>query len=418
MAKRRKTKANPTSLKQQRAQHRKAFIRKVISLAEQLGVEDLPSLLTPNMQHNMFAMRIRLNSAAEPGISLSVQKEVRRRQEEVFNSHFIVHQDKKTALSTRDYLTVAQSLYFYILSDYEDAKVKAVLREKFESLSQWLTEDEEAGARLQTILWYITLTFCTLDGHHYWLTNKIKAEGTHIVNHFTLHTACPEKKRVHIDNIPRNVFRVGWAMPEVGPVWVNLDPKLFGDHRPEASELPVYIQSHALRRMAERLKGIEERTQHFFLFAALQNAEVVKSTTGKWLMPYRFQEHKLGYLLVDVIEGMVIVRTFLFVTMDSTPEGKALQESIGLAAVDKKYLAIDRFDTFVVSDIANHPDIKEHFVKIGCEGLFEFDKNDVDPDRTMEVASFMRDYLKTVSTEPPTFPTMLEELCEEEAVMV
>jgi hypothetical protein len=42
---------------------------------------------------------------------------------------------------------------------------------------------------------------------------------------------------------------------------------------------------------------------------------------------------------------------------------------------DKMYLTIDKFSSFIHSDIQSNDIVKDIFIKAGCASLFEVDKN-------------------------------------------
>ena len=83
----------------------------------------------------------------------------------------------------------------------------------------------------------------------------------------------------------------------------------------------------------------------------------------------------MGYFRGDIIEGRIILRTFLFITNNGTPEGDRLLANTGLKKEDKNYLAIDKISTFIKSDIDTNQRVKEIFVNAGCGSIFEIDKN-------------------------------------------
>ena len=61
---------------------------------------------------------------------------------------------------------------------------------------------------------------------------------------------------------------------------------------------------------------------------------------GKYLVEYYLYDvHKLGYLVVSPIEGFVLVRSFLFLTMDGTPEGRRVRKHMSEAKI--KQLRLD-----------------------------------------------------------------------------
>ena len=414
MAKRKKTKPN---VKQQQAQHRKAYLRKLIATAELIGVEDFRLLVTPEMLDSLYNMRIRVTMTASDTIPASVRKAARARQDESFGAYTVALNEEGAEVSIRDYLTIGQSLYFFVNSEH-DAHSKQLLKEKFARYINYASEEGSPYLRLNEILWFVTVPFCDLSSHLYWMTHTFKLEGVRLTDEFELHTVRPERKRVCLDGVVRTVFRMGWAMPEAGPQWVDIDRGLFDDTVEHGqATVPVFVQSHALHRMSERLDCTDSYLQQFYMFVSLREPKVVPAPNGGWLIEYGFKGYKLGYLLADMIDEVLVIRTFLFITMDSTPEGKALQEAIGLEAVDKKYLAIDRLSTFLVSDIINHPDIKAHFIQAGCEDLFGFDTSSMDDDSRLEVAEFIRSYLDTSRSDREMMPGVAESFYLQEAAV-
>ncbi|NJO89402.1 MAG: hypothetical protein HC831_10930 [Chloroflexia bacterium] len=82
--------------------------------------------------------------------------------------------------------------------------------------------------------------------------------------------------------------------------------------------------------------------------------------------------YKLGYFSAEAIEGMIVIKTFLFLTNGGTPEGQKLEKICGLKKQDKKYWAIDKLSTFKNSDIAKTPELKSLFLEAGCSDLFNY----------------------------------------------
>lgn len=82
---------------------------------------------------------------------------------------------------------------------------------------------------------------------------------------------------------------------------------------------------------------------------------------------------KLGYFIVEAREGIVTIRTFLFLTNDGTPEGDKLRKHLGLAQEDKQYTGLDRLSTFLLSDIRKDQELCEVLHKTGCGVLLDAD---------------------------------------------
>lgn len=422
-----KKKAKP-NVKEQQAHYRKAFLRKTIAMAEQIGVEDFRVLMSAEMLESLYAMRIRINMADLDHVPASIRKELRQRHDELLSTYEVTLCENGPSASLRDFLTYGQTLYFFITSDYsinlKKGKVAEgcrpeVLRERLAHFVEWLEERVEPYQRLVLSLWHATLPYNDLTRQLYWIDYRFTVENVRINHTFEVRTMRPERRVVCLDGKNRSVFRVGWVMPKNEPEWISLDRRLFGDTVPGEGELPVFVQAHALHRMTERLQGTDNPTRQFYLFLSLSKPEVVQNQQGQWLIAYYYQGYKLGYFVADFVDNILVIRTFLFVTMDRTPEGNALQESIGLEAVDKKYLAIDRFSTFLISDIAEHPDIKAHFINAGCEDLFQFEAQNLDPADRTEVADFMRTYLDVPKAEkvlPMSAPANVAERLQLEEV--
>ncbi len=72
-----------------------------------------------------------------------------------------------------------------------------------------------------------------------------------------------------------------------------------------------------------------------------------------------------------ILDDKVVVRTFLFLTMDGTPEGARLRSQLRLRRDDKEYLELDTFYAFVHSDLKQDPDLVRVLSECGCGQLFE-----------------------------------------------
>lgn len=398
MAKRKKGKSKGLSPKLQEIQHRKVYIRKLIYFAEAIGVEDFQLLASADMLRYIFDMRVSVSTliANSSEVPLSVLKNVREVQEKFLNEFKFTFTGTADGMpvTMRDFLSIGHTLYYFITSE-KSPHSSSILKQRFAEYIELMESDPFPFSHMYEALWQACLEESTLDTKMYWIDHGYKIKGMRLTDHYELHSVRPEQKKVKIDDIFRKVIRVGWARPIEGPEWVSIDAVHFGlAKNPGEASLPLYIQPHALHRMSERLDCIDAYLQHFYLYLSLQTP-IIEKHAGQKLIAYSYNDKRLGYLLADVVNEIVVIRTFLFITMDRTPEGQALQEAIGLEAVDKKYLAIDRLSTFILSDIPNHPDIKEHFMKAGCSDLFSFDTSKLQPEHQIELGQFIRTYLDT-----------------------
>lgn len=182
------------------------------------------------------------------------------------------------------------------------------------------------------------------------------------------------KVKVLIEEHLRPALQLGWYLPEP-----ELHLKLSSIrseeiYQPPGKMLGVYIQSHALNRLAERLDGVDTGVLHYNIFDSISNLKVCRNKMGILFFEYAIFGNKTGYFLGEVVKDKVVLKTFLFLTNSGTPEADRLQRSMGLMKEDINYLAIDKLSAFLLSDIADNERVKQLFVDAGCASLFEMDK--------------------------------------------
>jgi len=96
-----------------------------------------------------------------------------------------------------------------------------------------------------------------------------------------------------------------------------------------------------------------------------------RDNNNNLLIEFRFFDTKAGYFRADIVDGIVLIRTFLFITNNGTPEGQLLEKNTGLQKLDKKYLAIDKLSTFMTSDLDKNDEVRHIFKTSGCQCLLD-----------------------------------------------
>jgi hypothetical protein len=141
------------------------------------------------------------------------------------------------------------------------------------------------------------------------------------------------------------------------------------------SKLPIliYIQQHAVHRLMERT-GSSTVSYCMMQFAnVFIHPVIIPVIAGKrFLIEYRMNDIKIGYLLTELIDGILLVRTFLLLTNSSTPEGDRLARLTRLQKEDRTYLSLDNLRSLVNSDILDNETVCEIFRQTGCDPLLEF----------------------------------------------
>lgn len=184
----------------------------------------------------------------------------------------------------------------------------------------------------------------------------------------------PETAYVRVDDKRREVIRVGWANHKGSIDYVYVRGRKTGlTHREDQRKLAVYIQRHALQRLQERLGLLAGMVQEA-IYRQFRTGDIrFFKKTGTSLIELRVMEKKLGYLVCVLAEEKVVIRSFLFVTNDGTPEAKKLAELTRLNVLDKKYLGIDTLAGFASFEISKNVQLAAVFTEAGLGELFELE---------------------------------------------
>ena len=204
-----------------------------------------------------------------------------------------------------------------------------------------------------------------------------------------------ENELLEIEGNKRTIFKLFFnSRKELLPFTITPD-KLGIKGVMQAFPLQVFIQRHAIIRMKERLSEQFVHACYLNVFYAMASEPIPLNNKRSFLFPLTFGKAKLGYLKADIIGDKLVIRTFLFISNNGTPEGKKLQELFGLQKADKKYLGIDKLSTFILSDIKENKQLKKLFDEAGCGDLFKLDKTLLDNPKEKEIAcaNFIANYL-------------------------
>ncbi|WP_372646107.1 hypothetical protein [Ancylomarina sp.] len=171
----------------------------------------------------------------------------------------------------------------------------------------------------------------------------------------------------------RPVFRLGKTDFKVHFKWISIPSSLVGNYyNGKEKELGVYIQSHALNRLAERLDILDESSLNFYLNIRMEEIHAFEFYRGYLLFPFIIVNNvKVGYFVANVVGDKLVFRTFLFVTHNCTPEGDRLKEISGLQKNDIKYWQFDRLSTFASANVDDNPALHNLLKEVGIDDLIK-----------------------------------------------
>lgn len=182
------------------------------------------------------------------------------------------------------------------------------------------------------------------------------------------------KSMITINGLKRPAFQLAKPiMSGTTPiVWISVDVSLLENYyKGNKKVLDVFIQSHALTRLKERLDLLDQEAINYALWENTHTITQFINYHGYLLFPFKVFGIKIGYLVANVTDDKLLFRTFLFITHNSSPEGTRLRKLTGLGKEDITYWKIDRLSTFVKLNEEKYPGLIQLFCEAGLEKLMD-----------------------------------------------
>ena len=199
--------------------------------------------------------------------------------------------------------------------------------------------------------------------------------GGKVVPKVVVKAVSPEVRKVKLDGALRPMFRVASTTSSIS--WISWKAAHLGRAEGEYPEYPVYIQSHALRQLHARA-NLPAAAPYIeaWLAESLTNPNIVERRGQELLVEYRIAQHRIGYLVVTPLEDLIAVRTFLFLTMEGTPEARRLKHRLGLARRDTEWVGLHELAAFTQTDLKDDPVLRALMEECGCGHLFSLEAGD------------------------------------------
>lgn len=204
------------------------------------------------------------------------------------------------------------------------------------------------------------------------------------------------KSMVGINGIWRPIYQMAQMKLDSNAEWIMVPSHLLHNYyRGQKDALPLYIQSHALSRLKERLDILDEEALNYALWENTHDITGFKSYKGYLLLPFKLYDIRIGYMVANIMDEKVVFRTFLFITHNCTPEGDKLRKITGLARHDITYWKIDRLSTFINLNMEKNTDLVALINEAGMSDLWQLKEKTFHID-TMQIANLdgLMDYIK------------------------
>ena len=408
--KRRKKKVNSQQSKQDKEARLNLYKKKIIYFLKLLGCEEAQSLISKGYLRGMYYKRNNnLPIIRQSTRVIADHQSIREIQSDLdlfISEKMIEIYPDGPKVSPREVMVYITIIYLLVTANEKstDAGVLKMVNQFKEKTPDLKSLYSKAGMEIDRVLCYIGLSLTHLNERICWFEYVSKNQGKDFrENNIEIVEKIPDQLMIVIDNHPRPVYRLALAFPSSGfrEVSVSSD-QLFLDKSMLNVPIPVYFQNHVLHRLEERLDCLSRTMREYYLCSNMEDPKI-RQFKGRTLVEYNIdKQSKMGYLVVEYLDGILLVKTFLLLSNSGTPEGQQLEEVSGMNKIDRKYWTIDRLSTFQNSDMKDHPKVKEVFEKSGCGTLFhKLPILDHDEETQPSQAAQMLKYLKMDEVNEP-----------------
>lgn len=380
MAQRKKKTTTSQNQKQMAATYRNDFFRKMRLIIDNVCGPTIYPLIPQRILDDAFLCRytpFKFTADKNCHMTGSRMEDVKVIMSNLFKSQIIQIPPHNLEFNLNEFYTV---YYTILVMNSRMSDTKFTNAHKVKEALQLIAKDdatlETAGQELFGILDLYSLSDNDLRKMLYWYRHDQVYPKTFpgkTENMITISATTAETISVEVDGKARPAMRVGWSFAYMGAEWLSLKPADLGFNSP-LSDIPlkVYIQSHAINRLMERIDCFWTGVVQYNMYYSLVSPVIAHDTHNNLLIEFRVFDTKAGYFRADIVDGIILIRTFLFITNNGTPEGRLLEKVTGLQKLDKKYLHLDTLSTFMNSDLGTNTEVQHLFQQSGCQSLIDF----------------------------------------------
>lgn len=402
-------KQKPTRNKQEEQHKRNLFFKKIQQFMALIGDGSAFTLLNKTELAILYHTRIRpykivFADTTQSKHKVKILDSLNSTLNDMLHKTFVELGKQKIRISLYDFSVYVETIYFLwrnanLNKPEITARFKACFTLFDDSFKELRTDVVMlVEKKLEIISWLYSDLTCQIirfvrQGH---VESTSVFDNSVYFNNYLLEEKEVETEPIKIDGNNRTIYRVcrntgeGFAPLTITPERLGMNGLL------QKFPLKVFIQMHTLERFETRLGRFFAVFHYpYILIAVLDAKPIPTDEKNSFLFPVTCEKVRLGYLKADVIGDKLIIRTFLFLTNNGTPEGKKLNQLVGLQKADKKYLGIDKLSTFIQSDIKKEEKLKALFCEAGCGELFNLDKSLIieSVDRELATAQYIAHYL-------------------------
>jgi hypothetical protein len=292
--------------------------------------------------------------------------------------------DERIGLTYLEFSTYGLSLAYMI--EQEKANT-SLLPEQVKTLTDVaeiinVTRVVEDCAAIETHIRQATLMISKVNfriyGHN-WVIENAPLQQLSVRSTVLMSSEDPISIRFKHNQKERVAFRVRAGRVISEPAYNATIDRWFIFHGDEETPvyLDIYIQSHALQRIKERLDIFPAHRRNFYVMEPLLYMhEVEESMSGNPMLTCYFKDGLryiyLGYFPFIIQKNKLIVLSFLPLISEDTLAGWHLSHRLGLQIKDRMFLGMDKLSFFLTVDFDQIPVLKKALSVTSIWSLVEY----------------------------------------------
>lgn len=375
-----KKKVSVSELNRRRRQvetHEKsAFFRTLDRLTTELGIDQpIRDRLGEFEKESLFCSRFRkpsVKSASKIKLPQKALKTIQAAVDNFLQNNFFKIPGGKREFSYYEYFTCFLTLKSSIKCNTEKNMSRYQgMREDYKVLFELVRSEDSPEIHFFQFLAAVGVCLSYPTKFDIQLTSNyrmVKGNLPYLACHIDISINPVQGKKVMFQDKLQTVFPLSIQTSERYDIQISTS--VLYPRSPMSQEgLPLYFQRHAIDRLRERMDCMSEFQIFESLLDSFTKPEAIKITGSKFLISYYVDGIKLGYFVLLVNEGIAVVKTFLFLTNDGTPEGNLLNSKLQMSKYEKQHFSLDKLSAFYYSDIDQDQIIKSILKQSGCQKL-------------------------------------------------
>ena len=199
--------------------------------------------------------------------------------------------------------------------------------------------------------------------------------------------------RIVVEDHPRLAFRCCTLIPSGGLNEVAWTGREIGFSDDDADrKYPIYMQSNVLEQLDKRAPCLRII---FPIVNSFMAPKFHRVNGDRFLVEFRHTTYKLGYFVALRLEDRILLKTFLFLTMQGTPESDLLYHKLHLTRRDIEYLNLDELAAFRDPEVRHDPTLVKLLNDCGCGHLLTLTASDLPKEIPTGYADPLRNYRGT-----------------------